>query len=71
MSLGLIRGAWKVHQKRNKNKDMRTIEPTGSIEMNIPVTFVITAEELDKYGWSPEEQSRNNPRIRNALKKVI
>ena len=41
------------------------------MELNIPITFMVTHKEVDKFGFTAEEQIRNNPRVRNMLKKVL
>jgi len=38
-------------------------------KMSKPFIFVVSLKELKRYGWSPEEQIKNNPRIRGFYRK--
>lgn len=47
------------------------IMPKETIIMEFPIKVKITYEEYEKYGYTPEEQMANNPRIRKLLNKVL
>jgi hypothetical protein len=70
MALGFIKNVL-MKRKADKHRHTDTLQPHGMIKMQIPITFSITQDELDKYGFTPHEQALNNPRIRNALEKVL
>jgi len=72
MALGFIKNILgKQYQKGKVHRKTGMLEPTGSVKMQIPITFTISQSELDQFGFSPHEQAMNNPRIRNALEKVM
>lgn len=35
------------------------------------LTFSVSVKELQKYGWSPRQQVKKNPRVRKMLKKMV
>lgn len=71
MALGFIKNVLGRHKKKLGESRSGMLEPRGTVKMQIPITFTISQSELDQYGFSPHEQALNNPRVRNALEKVI
>jgi hypothetical protein len=71
MALGFIKNILKKRKEERHIPKTGMLEPHGTVRMQIPITFTITQDELDRYGFSPHEQAMNNPRIRSALEKVI
>jgi hypothetical protein len=71
MALGFIKNILGKHKKKLGESRSGLLEPTGGVRMQIPITFTITQDELDRFGFSPHEQAMNNPRIRSALERVI
>jgi hypothetical protein len=70
MPLGFIKNVL-MKRKIDKHRHSDTLQPTGTVKMQIPITFTITQDELDRYGFSAHEQALNNPRVRSALEKVL
>jgi hypothetical protein len=71
MALGFIKNILKKRKIDKQSHSTGQLMPHGSVQMQIPVTFTITQDEIDRFGWTPHEQMINNPRIRSALEKVI
>jgi hypothetical protein len=71
MALGFIKNVLGRHKRKLGESRSGMLEPTGSIRMEIPVTFTFTQDEIDQYGFTASEQLARNPRLQEKLRRCI
>jgi hypothetical protein len=71
MALGFIKNILGKHKRKLGTPSSGMLEPSGSIRMDIPVTFTFTQDEIDRYGFTASEQLARNPRLQEKLRRCI